>query len=110
MAEYPSPSGRLHSFLGPFDGHEAAKPLTSDLKSPCGPPHWGQSSEAAPHRAAKLNKAVAQRNIPSTSGYLTLIARALPVKPARSRPPHDGHRTETGRKPDGKVLFHAITR
>src|SRR5216684_1253071 len=94
MPEYPSPSGRLHSFLGPVDGHEAAKPLASDLKSPCGPPHWGHSSEAAPHMAAKLNKAVTKRNIPSASGYLTLITRALPAKPAYGRLSLTG----TGRK------------
>src|SRR5262245_46084906 len=40
MAECPSPSGRVHSRLGPLLGQALARPVDGTMKSRVGPPHW----------------------------------------------------------------------
>src|SRR5260370_41273556 len=45
--EYPSPSGRLHSLVGPDAGHALGNPLASIMKLRCGPPYCGQSAAHA---------------------------------------------------------------
>src|SRR5437868_4343207 len=76
MLEWPSPSGQLHSRLGPSAGHVLASPLASLVKLRRGPPQPGHApgvgadfgpvcvsgtAQSRPHRIRTLTTAFSSR-------------------------------------------------